>query len=99
MTIKLLDTRRLPGPGIMWSRPSTIADEQCTDQEAETLLPLWTAEARYVMDTLGWNQQHICSHRFSTGIALLFSAPIDALYAATEVNDYIWERCEERIAG
>ncbi len=99
MTIKLLDTRRLPGPGIMWSRPSTIADVQCTEQEAETLLPLWTTEARYVMDILGWDQEHICSHRFCTGIALLFSAPIDALYAATEVNDYIWERCEERIAG
>jgi len=97
--MKLLDTRRLPGPGIMWSRPSSIADVQCTEREAETLVPVWMAEARHLLDALGWENEQTCSHRFSGGVALLFSAPIDALYAATEVNDYLWQRCEKRLAG
>ncbi len=97
--MKLLDTRRLPGPNIIWTRPGTIADVQCTEKEAEALLPVWKTEARYVLDTLGWEHEKITHHHFSTGISLLFSAPIDALYAATEVNDYIWERTEQRLAG
>ena len=83
----------------MWSRPGTIADVQCTDREAETLVPVWMAEARHLLDALGWEREHTCSHRFSGGVALLFSAPIDALYAATEVNDYLWQRCQQRLAG
>ncbi len=97
--MKLLDTRRLPGPGIMWSRPGTIADVQCTKREAETLVPVWVAEAQHLLDALGWKNEQTCSHRFSSGVALLFSAPIDTLYAATEVNDYLWQRCEQRLAG
>jgi len=97
--MKLLDTRRLPGPSLIWPRPGAIADVQCTAAEAQALEPLWRTEARCALDALGWEHERITSHRCSGGVSLVFSAPSDALYAATEVIDYIWERCEQRLTG
>ena len=41
-----------------------------------------------MMDALGWNEERTCVRRFKGGASLAISAPIDALYAATDVNDW-----------
>ena len=44
---------------------------------------------------LAWRDSTLAVRRHSTGAALAFAAPIDQLYAATEVNEWAWHRaCE-----
>ncbi len=57
---------------------------------AEQLVTCWELWARRVLDGVGWQSQDLTSRVFADGASLLISAPIDALYAATEVNEFVF---------
>lgn len=56
----------------------------------EAALERWQAGVRAARDALGWPQHEIVVRRHRSGASLAFAAPMDQLYAATEVNEWAW---------
>ena len=97
--MEFLDARRLTGPSLLFDVPGTILDVQCTSEEAEQLIPLWENHVRRMLAELGWNDCEYQSVKLLGGVSLGFTAPIDALYAASEVNEWAWAAIDAEING
>ncbi len=88
--MKFLDARRLTGPSLMFDGPGTILDVGCTPEEARALLPVWSNNVARMLEALDWPAARLASREMTGGVSLAFSAPIDALYAASEINEWAW---------
>ena len=97
--MELLDSRRLTGPSLLLDRPGAVIDVSLTPEETAAAVAAWAAQARRMLDALGWSGEEIAARTFPGGASLALSAPVDALYTATEVNDWAWEAAEDVLAG
>ncbi len=97
--MEYIDARRLTGPSLLWNKPGTILDVCCSDEETDKLIPFWEANIRRMLDAVGWGEESTCSWRLSGGVSLAFSAPIDALYAASEINEWAWACADSKFNG
>ncbi len=88
--MEFLDARRLTGPSLLADGPGTILDISCSDAEGERLIAVWEKHTRRMLGDLGWQGNVFSTIKLSGGVSLFFSAAIDALYAATEVNEWAW---------
>ncbi len=88
--MQFLDARRLTGPSLIFDGPGAILDVVCTSDEADRLLPVWKRQVLRMLDVLGWEPPQFASRQFGGGISMAFSAPVDALYAASEINEWAW---------
>jgi UDP-N-acetylmuramyl tripeptide synthase len=89
-----LDARRMTGPNVLWNKSGAILDIACTADEADQLIPFCEEHIRRMIDAVGWGDEDICHIRLLAGISIAFSAPIDALYAASAINEWVWACCE-----
>ncbi|MDP6937816.1 MAG: Mur ligase, partial [Planctomycetota bacterium] len=94
-----LDSRRLPGPNLLWPRPGAVIDVAVEEAERAGLLAAWERQARCILDAVGWQTQDTCVRSFEGGASLAISAPLDALYAATEVNEWALESACASLVG
>jgi len=69
------------------------------EAERSGLLAAWERQARCILDAVGWQTQNTCVRSFEGGASLAISAPLDALYAATEVNEWALESACASLAG
>jgi UDP-N-acetylmuramyl tripeptide synthase len=97
--MEFLDARRLTGPNVLWDRPGAILDIACTPDEADRLLPYCEGELRRMLDAVGWGGESIVHRRLLGGASIAFSAPIDALYAASEIGEWAWACCDAEFNG
>ncbi len=88
--MEFLDARRLTGPSLIFDGPGSILDVRCSADEAEQLIPAWKKNVMRMLAELGWDEATFASRKFLGGVSMAFSAPIDALYAATEINEWAW---------
>lgn len=87
----MLDSRRLTGINVIWKRAGAVVDVRLgADEDAEQVIETWQHFARSVLDAVGWKEQQSAGYRMHSGVALAISAPVDALYAAVEVAEYIY---------
>jgi UDP-N-acetylmuramyl tripeptide synthase len=86
--MELRDSRRVPGPGLLWERASAQIDVALEPAEVERFLSVFELQLRRVLETLGWSREKLCTRRFPGGVSLALSAPVDALYAACEVTEW-----------
>jgi cyanophycin synthetase len=98
------EARRLTGPNLLSRRPGAVLDAQLGGMgaDAEAVIGAWRRQARRMVDALGWRDEELAVRRFASGASLFASAPIDALYTATEVVEWAWEaalRTVGRAAG
>lgn len=91
--MEFLDARRLTGPNVLWNKSGAILDIACTQEEADQLIPFCEDHIRRMLDVVGWGDESICHIRFLGGLSIAFSAPIDALYAASAINEWVWACC------
>ncbi len=91
--MEFLDARRLTGPNVLWARPGSILDIACTVEEADALIPFCKERLRSMLDAVGWRGEDVRCIRLSGGMSIAFSAPIDALYAASAINEWVWQCC------
>ncbi len=91
IVLKLEDSRRLTGPNLFWADAGAIIDVSIGNIDAAVVVGKWTRLSRGILDALGWNSEQITSRVYSGGISLVITAPIDALYAATEITEAAWE--------
>jgi cyanophycin synthetase len=92
--MKLLDSRRLTGPNLLLDRAGAVIDVALAPQEAEAAIAAWQEEVRRILEAVGWGGEEIAVRRFPGGANLAISAPLDCLYAATEVNEWAWTAAE-----
>ena len=98
--MEFLDARRLTGPSLLFDGPGTILDISCNKADAERLIPVWEKQVRRMLAALGWKpEREYRSLILLGGVSLGFTAPIDALYAASEVNEWAWAACDAELNG
>lgn len=97
--MQLLDSRRLTGPGLLLDRPGAVMDIAVDDGRREALVAAWQEAASRMLAAVGWGGERIASRRYRGGVSLAFTAPPDALYAATALNEWAWEAAEAAVEG
>ena len=85
--MELIDSRRLTGPNVLWSRAGAVIDVRLDGEDPTAFVASWREEVRRKLNAVGWRQEDACVRAFDGGVSLAISAPLDALYAATEVNE------------
>ena len=88
--MEFLDARRLTGPNLISDGPGSILDVSCTPEEADRLIPVWANNVARMLEALDWPSARFSSRHLLGGVSLAFSASIDALYAASEINEWAW---------
>ena len=84
------DSRRLTGKNLLMDLPSAIIDVTVTGHDKSQIVEQWQYFIAKLQRAVGW-QNYACSYRlFDRGISLAVAAPIDALYAAVELNEAAW---------
>ncbi len=97
--MKFLDARRLTGPSLLFDVPGTILDVACSAEKAAQLAPAWEKHVRRMLGEIGWQGCEFATLELTGGISLGFTAPIDALYAASEINEWAWAACNAELNG
>jgi UDP-N-acetylmuramyl tripeptide synthase len=92
--LALRDSRRLTGHNLLCNEPGAVIDVTLGSFAVEDVIEGWSRHARRVLDAVGWSDQRLHTRSFSDGASLMMTAPIDALYAATEVNEWAWSATE-----
>jgi cyanophycin synthetase len=95
--MELLDSRRLTGPNILSDRPGAVIDVRLEPAETATFVAAWRDAVRHMLEALGWADRELHVRHVSGGVSLGFDAPIDLLYAATEINDWAFEAARTRL--
>jgi UDP-N-acetylmuramyl tripeptide synthase len=102
-SLKLLDSRRLTGPNLWLDRPGAVIEVEIFPSGVEAPAPSvvvgWESAARRMLDAVGWSGERTAIRRAPGGASLALSAPLDALYAATEVNEWAWEAAVAELMG
>src|SRR5512147_892592 len=93
------DSRRLTGPSLLLDRPGAILDVQLDDADRDGAIAAWRAAARRLLDAVGWSAETLAVRPFTGGVSLALTAPVDALYAATDVNEAAWEAASAELEG
>lgn len=97
--MRVLDSRRLTGPGLLLDRPGAVLDIALGPQPVAPATAAWKKAARTLLDAVGWNGEAIVSRPFRGGVSLAISAPVDALYSATELAEEAWNAAASEIEG
>ena len=90
VTAEVQDSRRLTGPNLVADGPGAVIDCSIEGVPVDDFLDAWRRRVREALDAVGWGEQHTADRPYRGGATVFHSAPIDALYAATEVNEWAW---------
>lgn len=99
MPITLEDSRRLTGPNLLAPDPGAVLDVKAAATDAEQLVAAWERRVREILDAVGWAGERTAARVHRDGVSLAISAPVDALYAATEVNEWALEAATADLEG
>lgn len=99
MRLSLDDSRRLTGPNLLLDHPGAIIDVLIDGVPGRQVIDCWQRQIRSYLDAVGWQKQIVAVRRYAGGASLAISAPLDALYAATEVNESAWHDCVAEMSG
>ena len=89
--MKLLDSRRLTGPGLLLDGPGAVLDVSLGGSDAERLISAWRRAAERLLRDVGWADERLAVRHFEGGVSLALTAPVDGLYAATDLSERAWE--------
>jgi len=87
------DYRRLTGPGLLWGKAGAVLDVFFQDIDTDKVIRLWQSHARRVLNAIGWENEHLTERRFTGGVNLAISAPMDQLYSAIFATQTAWHFC------
>ena len=98
--MEFLDARRLTGPSLLFDEPGSILDICCDPDEAAQLPAVWERHVRNMLAELDWTDEpDFAAIALTGGVSLGFTAPIDALYAASELNEWAYAACAAELAN
>lgn len=98
--MELSDCRRLTGASLLLDGPGAILDvtlgpEAPPARAVETLRDA----LRRTLDAVGWGAEQVVTRTWPGGVSVAFTAPLDALYAATEVGEEAFAAARQALAG
>ena len=94
MVIKLTDVRRLTGVNFLMDDTGAVAEAVLPDCRKDVAIKLWQTNMRAVLDGVGWQDQRVVVRGYPGGASTAISAPLDALYAATDLIEVAWQFTE-----
>ena len=97
--MEFLDARRLTGPNLLLDGPGSILDVACAPDRVVALVPVYERHVRRMLDALDWGSVEFRALPLTGGVSLAFTAPIDALYAASEINEWAFAACAHEFDG
>ena len=86
------DSRRLPGPNRWFATPAVVLTALTAAARDDLALQAWAARVAALCGALHWPDPHPHAQRHGDTATLAFAAPDDALFTATEINEWAWER-------
>ena len=87
--MKVVDSRRLTGLNLQGPGPGAVCDVAFEpNEDAAEAIKRWSEAIDRIFEALNWMRTERWIRCHSTGASLLIDAPIDALYAATEINEW-----------
>ena len=95
--LELDDSRRLTGKGLDWDFCGAIMDCFISGIDKQKVVDSWQQQIDFLLMAVGWELQHTQTRIFEDGASFLISAPMDVLYAATEINEAAWLLCCDQI--
>ena len=98
MAISVLDSRRLTGPGVLLDGPGAVMDVRL-EGGVDQAIAAWRRSVRHLLEEVGWGNESLVTRPFPGGVSLAFTAPVDGLYAATELNERAWEAAAAELEG
>lgn len=84
------DSRRLTGPNLYFVHPGAVLETLGPHARDADSHAAWAERVRAMCAELDWPAPEIVVRPHATGASLAFSAPIDRLYAATEIDEWAW---------
>jgi cyanophycin synthetase len=97
--MQVLDSRRLTGPGLLLDGPGAVLEARLAEPERGSAIAAWRQWARRLLDAVGWADATLATRTFAGGVSVATTAPIDALYAATELNERAWTAAVAEVRG
>ncbi len=86
------DSRRLTGANLYSAAPAVVLTPLGPVALDGAAQGRWLAFVHSMCLTLGWPAPQPRVHAHAAGVMLAFTAPGEALFTATEVNEWAWER-------
>src|SRR5919107_950021 len=97
--IHILDSRRLTGPSLLLDKPGAVLEVRLDQADVVRAVAAWEVAARQLLESVGWRNEQLAHRAFVGGVSLALTAPIDALYAATELNERAWAVASAELQG
>lgn len=97
--MNVLDSRRLTGPGLLLDCPGAVLDVRLEGRDPEKVIAAWQNAAHRLLREIGWPGERLATRRFPGGVSLALTAPVDALYAATQLNERALEAAAAELGG
>ncbi len=98
--MRLTDIRRLTGASLTLDRPGAAGEAVgLPDAVSGPVLTLWRRFARTLLDAVGWNAENIAVRPYPGGASLAITAPVDGLYAATDLIERAWDMTQAALDG
>ncbi|WP_022952023.1 Mur ligase family protein [Leucothrix mucor] len=91
------DSRRLTGKNFFMDRPGAVIDAFVEGVDKQQVVDVWLAQLAPLLSAVDWQAEQRIYRIFEDGVSLGFSAPMDALYAATEINEAAWALTVEQL--
>jgi cyanophycin synthetase len=86
------DSRRLTGPNLYLPGAGAALETLGGITPHDALIIAWQTLVTRASKFIGWQLPQFVIRKHKTGASLVFSAPIDQLYTATEINEWAWQR-------
>jgi UDP-N-acetylmuramyl tripeptide synthase len=92
--MRFVDSRRLTGPNLLADHALAVLDIALDGADHASVEQVWRAAVSRIAAALDWPEPETYRHDYrgadGGAISLAMRAPLDALYAATELNDRAW---------
>jgi cyanophycin synthetase len=97
--MEMLDSRRLTGAGLLLDGPGAVIEVRVEDARREATIAAWREAATRMLAAVGWEGERLAVRRYQGGASLAFTAPMDALYSATDLNEWAWSATTAAMAA
>jgi cyanophycin synthetase len=74
-------------------------DIRLEQPDSSRVVAAWRNAANRLLEAVGWQNEKLAGRVFPGGVSLALSAPIDGLYAATELNERAWAAAAAELRG
>lgn len=89
-TLPFEDSRRLTGPNLYFVHTGAVLETLGLRGADPVAIEAWRAGVIRMRAALDWPRAEVAVRTHPGGAALAFVAPVDLLYAATELNEWAW---------